>query len=206
MNKLLRSVVLLPLLALSLQACGPKFKEQPSCGFVQNVYGERISWKDSAPVDLLIHRSVPAEMVVAIEDAIQEWENKAGRPLFKIRASNVAGPLEPRQDGVNLIYWMSSWEENKKSEQARTSVYWVGDQIRETDIRINAKDFSFYIDNPTGAHGAVDLQSLMIHELGHVLGLKHKDGSGSVMDTYLQSNTPRNEVSTEDADNLKCEY
>lgn len=205
MKKLLRSVVLLPILALGLQACGPKYKDQPSCGFLQNVYGERVSWKADAPVDIFVHQSVPAPMISALESAIKTWEDRAGRPLFRIRSTNVGGALSPKQDGVNMIYWMSTWEANKASEQARTSVYWVGDQIKETDIRINAKDFEPYLDVPVGSKG-VHLESLLIHELGHVLGLKHRDNEMSVMDTFLTGNTLRTELSANDEANLKCEY
>lgn len=206
MNKWLRSVVLLPVIALGVQACGPKFKEQPSCGFSQNVYGERLSWKNNLPIELSVHQSVPQPMIIALERAISQWQTKAGRPLFRIKSYGVTGPLMPRQDGVNMIYWMSDWEENKSSEQARTSVYWVGDEIRETDVRINNKYFTFYIDHSTSPINSVHLESLLVHELGHVLGLKHKDDGDSVMGTYLTSNTTRNEVSFEDEQNLKCEY
>lgn len=206
MNKWIKAVVVLPVLALGLQACGPKYKSEESCGFVQNVYGERISWKAEVPVELYIHESVPTSMYVGIEKAIQKWEETAGRPLFKIRGYGITGQLNPRQDGVNMIYWMSNWEANKTSEQARTSVYWVGDQIRETDIRINSKNFNFYIDQPVSATNSVHFESLLVHELGHVLGLKHKDDSDSVMATYLASNTTRDEVTGSDELNLKCEY
>ncbi len=100
---------------------------------------------------------------------------------------------------------MPTWEAEKASEQARTSVYWVGDQIREADIRINAKNFTFYSETPSG-YRDVHLQSLLIHELGHVLGLRHKDDTASVMATYLASQTLRINLSDADKENVNCEY
>jgi hypothetical protein len=186
------------------EGCGPKKLEEADCGFVQIVYGQRISWKDSAAIPLYVHESFPANMLPGLEAAIATWQNVMGRPVFRIAQTNYQSS-GPRQDGMNVIYWMSAWEADKRTEQARTSVYWVGDQIREADIRLNDKDFNFYL-NQGGYDQDVHLESLMLHELGHVLGLKHKDGGGSVMGTYLASSTVRNQVSAIDKENLKCEY
>lgn len=190
---------------VGLQACAPKHKEQPDCGFVQNVYGERISWKSSVPVQLYVHNSFPAEMLPALDSAIRKWTDAAGRPLFRVVSYNMSGNPSPSQDGINVIYWLSSWEANKSKEQGRTSVYWVGDVIREADVRINAKDFNYYLTTPR-MYDDVHLESLLVHELGHVLGLKHRDEGGSVMGTYLFSQTNRSTVVGIDREALACEY
>jgi hypothetical protein len=181
------------------------YKRELDCGFVQNVYGERISWKNNTPISFHIHESLPSRYHNSIEAAMEKWNQVTGRPLFKLLSKNYAGDVKPRQDGVNVIYWMTTWESNKKLEQGRTSIYWVGNQIREADIRINASNFSFYLDT---ARTPVDVhfESLILHELGHVLGLKHIDEADSVMATYLLHNTKRVEVSALDTSSLNCEY
>jgi hypothetical protein len=187
-----------------LSGCGKKPQSQPECGFVQNVYGERISWKGYSPVPLYVHESFPAEMIPGLEKAIADWEVTLGHPAFKIVQTGYQSS-GPRQDGVNVIYWLKTWETEKATEQARTSVYWLGDQIKEADIRVNAKNFTFYLDKPTtGAD--IHFESFLLHELGHVLGLKHKDDSGSIMSTYLASSTVRNHISEADKTNIRCEY
>lgn len=205
MKRWFSALLVLPIIGFALQACGPKYQDQPDCGFVKNVYGERISWKSDSLVDIELHKSIPPEMIPAIESAIKVWEMAEGRPLFRIANRNVDGPLSPRQDGKNIIYWMGTWEAEKATEQARTSVYWVGDRIREADIRINKKDFSFYVDQPAKSTD-IHLESLLVHELGHVLGLRHKDDAPSVMATYLASHTLRDKLTESDQQNLKCEY
>lgn len=188
-----------------LAAFSPQYSSQEACGFVQNVYGERISWKGKLPIQLSVHESVPAEYYPAIEETIRSWESATGKKLFEVVSWGSRGPAQPRQDGANTIYWLETWEENKTQEQARTSVYWVGDQIREADIRLNAKDFSFYVDRVTTGRD-VHMSSLMIHEFGHVLGLKHQDQGLSVMGTYLSSNTVRSSISESDMASVRCEY
>lgn len=199
------ALLLLPLFLLA--GCGPKHKSQADCGFVQNVYGERISWKDSAPVGLYVHESFPNEMLPALQRAMDDWARVLGRPAFRIIQTGYQSP-GPRQDGMNVIYWMNTWEPNKVSEQARTSIYWLGDQIREADLRINASPtshFTFYLDTATSPQD-IHLESLLVHELGHVLGLKHKDDQGSVMATYLAGMTVRNKIPEADREDIKCEY
>lgn len=195
---------------LALVGCAESNKEQASCGFVQNVYGERISWKNQVPIPLQIHSSVPREMVPSIEKALQSWEQAAGRPLFRIQNYSYTGETIPRQEGLNVISFLSSWESNKSSEQARTSVYWVGSEIREADIRINAKNFTFYAESPVRSQD-VHLESLVLHELGHLLGLKHSDQGGqistqSVMATYLAAQTKRDVLPEADVAAVQCEY
>lgn len=209
---LLSSVLLAGCSRASLQQLGslgqvisPSSSPQEECGFVQNVYGERISWKNKTPIVLSIHESVPSEFYPALEKAMKDWEEALGRPVFQIREYGVKGPMAPRQDGTNLIYYMETWEDNRSSEQARTSVYWIGNEIREADVRINAKDFRFYVTNPKGLHD-VHMESLLVHELGHVLGLKHRDSGGSVMATYLSAETERDSIGKIDVDSVRCEY
>jgi len=72
-------------------------------------------------------------------------------------------------------------------EQARTTIYWKGSSIDEADVRVNAHDFHYSIDDIT-PQDKVDFESLIIHEMGHVLGLQHiEKGHRSVMEALLAS-------------------
>jgi len=198
-----------PLIAIAIQAFAPK--SQNDCGYVQNVYGERISWKGQVPVTMYIHESVPDEFVPAIVAAAQTWQDASGQQLFNIVTDQrVTGPLNPQKDAKNVIYYFNTWEADRSSEQARTSIYWIGDQVKEADMRINAQNFKYYW-NQTGSAASepansVNIEALVIHELGHVLGLKHKDYGSSVMATYLSNNTDRVNIADTDKSSLQCEY
>ena len=189
----------------TLNACAPKTPSaQDADGYVQNVYGERISWKGAVPITLYIHESADPYRA-AIESAAKTWEAAAGHKLFNIVATKLTGPILPAKDGMSVIYLMNTWEPELISQQARTSVYWVGDQIQEADMRINAK-FSFYWNQAPSTLQAVNIEALVLHEMGHILGLKHRDDDPSVMATYLSSNTNRTNLYPDDINSLKLEY
>lgn len=193
-------------LILGLGACTPK--PQNDCGFVQNVYGERIAWKGRIPIELKLHQSFPAEFEAAAKEAAEVWNRAAGKTIFTLNPSDRAGgPVESRKDTKNVIYLYSSWEPDRANEQARTSIYWKGDLIEEADIRVNAK-FSFYFrkDGEVPAENAVNIEALLIHEMGHVLGLRHDDNAPSVMATYLRVGVDRIKLMEADVKALKCEY
>ncbi|UOF02635.1 matrixin family metalloprotease [Bdellovibrio reynosensis] len=198
---------------LTIQACAPKSQED--CGFVQNVYGERVSWQSDVPVNMYIHSSVPVEMDAAIIAAADSWQTIVGRKIINIMGRTNES-VSPHKDGKNIIYFMTSWEANRTSEQGRTSLYWIGDLIKEADIRLNGADFSFYYRNqsnvistaakPKSNSAAVNIEALVLHEMGHVLGLKHKDTDDSVMATFLASGEDRVNVAPTDEKALQCEY
>ena len=175
---------------------------------------------------LWIHESVPSHLINSLYSALAQWEYSLGRPLFYI-AGIKGGEARPSQDGESVIYWMEKWEGNQVREQARTTIYWVGDRIREADIMINAENHDLVAAGDISreclrvAEGArlsqaqslsscgdpkVDFESLMVHELGHVLGLQHTEQEGSVMVKELPYNVLRTVPQRVDLESLACEY
>jgi len=187
---------------------GCAVKEQVDCGYVQNVYNQRVSWKGKLPILLEIDPSVPVEFHGAIVQAAKKWESVLGKTLFRIEPSKVNTGGLPQRDGRNIIYFLKKWEQNKNTEQGRTSVSWIGDEIMEADIQVNSADFTYYWNGAgdTTSNKAVNFEALVIHEMGHVLGLRHRDGVGSVMETFLASKADRVAISAVDSNSLQCEY
>jgi hypothetical protein len=207
------SLAILIVFAIFLHSCAPKSSND--CGYQQNVYGQRISWKSKNSIPIYIDASVPATLKPAIFRAAKTWESYVGRQIFQIIDETNSKTTLPSRDRKNGIYFLSEWESDKKSEQGRTSVYWAGDEIQEADIRINAADFVYYDQDPkqlvklnsdlnTGE--AYNFEALILHELGHFLGLKHREGNGTVMATHLSSYTNRVSLVGSDASSVQCEY
>lgn len=189
--------------AVALQACGAKKSPEESCNFVQNGEQQRVSWGAQVPVVLYVDRSVPSVYYDPIVNAVTEWNRRVGREVMKIGGWAVTAG-QPVQDGQNVIYMLSDWEIEKANEQARTTVYWAGDRIYEADIRINDRNFDFSWGEPQVEK--VDMESLILHELGHVMGLAHSATPQSVMARSLPNATKRRELSAADQNSIRCEY
>jgi hypothetical protein len=152
------------------------------------------------PVNLYYSPSVPEWAKPEIAAAAQVWEQAIGKLVFKLSNLDIS---QPKQDGVSVIYWKSEWPEELSVEQAFTTVYWESNQIFEADIQVNAKDFVFS-DSPDESE--IDLESVMIHELGHVLGLEHNTPGMSVMEPVLFSGEIRRQLYSIDYEDIQCEY
>jgi hypothetical protein len=194
--------------AALLQACSRPLSPQDSCNFVENPDQQRVSWKDHLPVKLYLNKSVPQDAYAAIDRAIAEYNAGpgGGREMFRIVARGVEGDLNPQKDGYSTIYWFNTWDADRTTEQARTTIYWSGNEIFEADMRINAKDFTYNYDVTVSSFTDVDLDSLVLHELGHVLGLAHTTAPGSAMHATLDEGQVRRALGTVDLADLKCEY
>lgn len=201
-----------------VQACGKVFHPEKACNFVQNSRIQRVSWKNETPVTINIDSSVPEIYYEAILSAMERWEQAMQRDLFKF-GGVVSGGQNALKDGASIIYWLENWGSGEQClssntskvacEQARTTIYWMGEQIYEADIMVNASATSnfTYSASEEAKGGEVDFESLMVHELGHVLGLSHNDiDVESVMARTLPNGLLRREPSEEDLDSLHCEY
>jgi hypothetical protein len=204
MIRKLLAMTLLMSVGVALQACGIKPSPQESCNFLQNSSLQRVSWGGRAPVVLYIHSSVPSAYFDSIREAAVVWNRAIGREVIRIGGWTDTNDA-PKQDGVNVIYYLRSWENERAIEQARTTVYWAGDRIYEADVRINGRDFNFFAGTDP-VYSQVDLLSLMVHEFGHVLGLAHSHTPQSVMATSLPSATLRRDLSADDLNSIRCEY
>lgn len=175
----------------------------PSCsGFALNSFGQQLYWQPKFPITLAVNDSVPENYRAVIQKALKHWNDAANFEIF-VLDPNINKSMEPKEDGANVIYWRSSWDKNKSDLQASTNLYWTNQETREADILLNAHDFKI-TDNPKADE--IDLESLLVHEMGHILGLGHIDGKDSVMISKLAFGEKRQQPSENDLKNLSCRY
>lgn len=176
-----------------------------SCNFVQSSEGLRVSWKSSTPVTFIISSSVPSEYDDTIQKAAMIWNGYMNNALISVHRDDTI-TNGPGDDRYNMIYWKTDWPDDSAQEQARTSIHWDVSKLRDADIKVNAKHYQFFKMNDTDTTGKISLLSIMIHEMGHGLGLKHINDPSSVMQPYLASGISRDTPRPIDTDSLGCEY
>lgn len=181
------------------------FGAQDSCHFNRNSMGVRISWKGSLPVNMIIHSSVPAKYDADIISAAHRWNQAKGKTIINVARDNSFGE-GPGNDRKNIIYWSSDWDPASAQEQARTVSNTDVSRIIDSDIKINAKNFAYSLTSQALGTTAVNLESLVLHEMGHVLGLQHFEGDTYVMSTALSGGKVRLNLSSEELSELSCEY
>jgi hypothetical protein len=165
---------------------------------------QRVSWKTNLPVKLYISNSVPQEFRETIRFAAAQWNHIIDKEAIMVMDSD-AVPANPAQEGINAVYWQTTWDTNRRDEQARTTIHWRGDLINEADILVNAQDHLFSPFNQLEAD-KIDFASLMVHEMGHLLGLQHIQGVNSVMNPTLALDIQRFTPYDVDVQSVKCEY
>jgi len=175
---------------------------QDDCGFVQNSFGQRVSWKQSLPIKIYLSLDFSAESEASLREAAKRWEDIVARTLFVFERGNQ--PVGTTRDYRNSISFENVWGDMDRRLQAVTALSWYNSQMTEADLRINSQHFNFYTDKPQTSDG-VHLTSLFVHELGHILGLKHLQG-GSVMTEVLDYLLKRDLPTTQDRADIKCEY
>jgi hypothetical protein len=178
---------------------------ETDCGFVQNAYGQRVSWKKNIPVTLQIHKSYPPEYTEVLTRAAQHWNEAAGMILLRVVPASASVGEKAARDATNTIHWQLEWPEASKNQQAVTNLHWRLNQLIEADISVDQKYFNFYVDRAVSPFD-VHLESLLIHEMGHVLGLKHRSTVPSVMWAVLNGAVERDTLSAADRETIKCEY
>lgn len=181
--------ILLVLIAIyPLIACGP------------NKTLKKWNHEKAFPIEFLLHCSFPVEYESSLRSAASIWEGAVGKQLFRFSYGD-CGPMLPRQDTKNIIYFFTEMWPSKSKEQGVTRAYVVENIIEETDIFINGENHHFYVSSAEPYYGA-HAESLFLHELGHALGIEHINDKRSVMYPMLNELQERTILSDFDIQSL----
>lgn len=138
----------------------------------------------------------------AVHPAFAEWTTRA-RDLTLVHHPNptaVAG----NGDGVNTVTFASTvyGQAFGSSTLAVTYYYSSGGKITEADVLFNrAQSFDSYRGNlhfGSNGYAIADIRRVLIHELGHGIGLGHPDQNGQNVDAIMNSVVSNREIPSAD--------
>lgn len=145
--------------------------------------------------------------LAAIRSAVKSWNNVACSSLELIEAASgqatdtiaTTGEL----DGINRLTWIEDerWPYGSLVLGVATPVYDAQGQILEADITLNGYSASW---STTGEENTGDIESVVVHELGHVFGLQHvlgghNLGSPPTMSAIMDPNLRGRDLEDDDA-------
>ncbi|MFN9067747.1 MAG: matrixin family metalloprotease, partial [Bdellovibrionales bacterium] len=163
-----------------------------------------IAW----PANSFVNFHFAADFPEAYKDRLREvasvWKNSRGESIIKF-SNSPRSSSSSQSDGLNIIYWVDDASRFQTNEQGRTIVRSRNSQIIDADIMVNADSFEYFIDPPSNGI-KVHAPSLMVHEFGHALGLRHIPFQESLMYSHLGFMQIRVEPQEIDKTALRCKY
>lgn len=166
-----RNIALIFMTLLVLTGCSGRSDKKPTSNctgdpaYLQNSSCQRLRW-DSLPVVMTFDDNIPAPVRRQAMQAAAEWEAAAGKPLFLFDTLEGRSPKD-----LNMITIVadSQWD-GASNENAKTFYLYERQSLRQTIISIRNR----VIENEN-----IDTFSVILHELGHVLGLGHDETNHS---------------------------
>ena len=146
----------------------------------------------------------------AAAPALAAWDHVMARLQYN---GNVATPPVSSGDGVNAVVFSNTVFGQNFGSSTLAVTYWrsSGSNIVEADVLFNRnQSFDSYrgpLRFNSSGWAIGDIRRVLIHELGHALGLDHPDQHGQHVDAIMNSVTSdRETLSTDDISGAQSLY
>ncbi len=184
------------------------------------------------PIEFKVGNSMDPEQKSGLLAAMKTWEIATGKTLFKYIGvqDGVDGDSFPDlysslKDAVNGQYLDANWKKTGKPDVVLATTIWNNSThdsaaISTADIRFNVQGYVLgnsqtlkgaYVEATGQFKDPVDMQTLALHELGHLLGLAHVSSdmdAVSIMNpyVYIGEGLTNRHVSTGDIERIQKIY
>ena len=174
---------------------------------LENSHGQELAWAQM-PVPYMVDASNAKGMdhddvVAAIDRAIRTWE-EGGTTSVRFEPEGEPQRATTEHDFENVVYFTHDWPHDP-SLLALTSTWSTADgTIVGFDMAINANQ-PWSLD---GEPGTYDLENMLAHEFGHVLGLGHTEDDihATMHATSVLGELSKRDLSEDDRDGLAYQY
>jgi hypothetical protein len=158
------------------------------------------SWK-SLPVHMHFDNEVPDEARAALKRAVRSWNQALGSEVLVVSSLGNYNTVD--KESLNMIYWHLAPGDEQIDVLAYVTYETPDGPLSKATMHINS-EHTKYVFNDAISKGLYDFEGVMIHELGHVLGLDHTNSG--IMEPSIHSGIIDRSIDEGAISAAKCLY